>query len=158
MMDGCLAVNVIGNNGITCELTTGLSNETEMKDDHNSQLFVLSKLYVPLKEEMSNHWVIHTIVDDQFRPINNLLCLYCRHFDHLDYNKCVEEPGLCLNGATCERTWTSARCHCPDRYQGDRCDNCTERFQGEDCDQCADGYYGDSCGKYILIKGFQVTV
>ena len=43
MTDGCLAVNIIGNHDIICELTTGLSNETEMKDDHNSQLFVLSK-------------------------------------------------------------------------------------------------------------------
>ena len=42
--------------------------------------------------------------------------------DLTDYNKCVEEPGFCLNGATCEQTWTSARCHCTDLYQGDRCD------------------------------------
>ena len=42
--EGCLAVNIISNHEITCELTTGLSNENEMEDDHNSQLFVLSKL------------------------------------------------------------------------------------------------------------------
>ena len=42
--EGCLAVNIIGIYEITCELTTGLSNENEMEDDHNSQLFVLSKL------------------------------------------------------------------------------------------------------------------
>ena len=53
MTDSCLAVNIIGNHDIICELTTGLSNQTEMNDDHNSQLFVLSKLHVPLKEEMS---------------------------------------------------------------------------------------------------------
>ena len=47
MTDGCLAVNIIGNHDIICELTTGPSHETEMKDDHNSQLFVLSKLHVP---------------------------------------------------------------------------------------------------------------
>ena len=42
LTDGCLAVNVIGNHDIICELTTGLSNETEMADDQHSQLFVLS--------------------------------------------------------------------------------------------------------------------
>ena len=39
--NGCLAVNIIGNHDITCELTPGLSDENEMQDDHNSQLFVL---------------------------------------------------------------------------------------------------------------------
>ena len=43
MTDGCLAVNVIGNHDITCELTTGLSNENEMQDDSSSRLFVSSK-------------------------------------------------------------------------------------------------------------------
>ena len=43
MTDGCLAVNVIGNHDITCELTTRLSNETEMEDDSTSDLFVLGK-------------------------------------------------------------------------------------------------------------------
>ena len=43
MTDGCLAVNVIGNQDITCELTTGLSNDSEMQDDSSSQLFVSSK-------------------------------------------------------------------------------------------------------------------
>ena len=50
----------------------------------------------------------------------------------VDYNKCVEEPGFCLNGATCERTWTSARCNCADRYQGDRCQQCAENLYGDD--------------------------
>ena len=67
-------------------------------------------------------------------------------FDFLDYNRCTERLGFCRNVATCERTWTSARCHCADRYQGDRCDNCTERFQGDGCTECADDYYGNSCG------------
>ena len=43
MTDDCLAVNIIGNNDITCELTTGLSDETEMQDDSSSQLLVSSK-------------------------------------------------------------------------------------------------------------------
>ena len=43
MTDGCLAVNVIGNHDITCELTSGLSKETEMQDDSSSGVFVLSK-------------------------------------------------------------------------------------------------------------------
>ena len=74
-------------------------------------------------------------------------------------DKCTQEPEFCLNGGTCEPAGTSVRCHCPDRYQGDRCDNCTERFQGDccqecvmgfqgdECDTCAYGYYGDTCGK-----------
>ena len=43
MTDGCLAVNVIGNHDITCELTSGLSKETEMQDHSSSRVFVLSK-------------------------------------------------------------------------------------------------------------------
>ena len=43
MTDGCLAVNVIGNHDITCELTTGLSNKSEMEDVYNSKLFVLGQ-------------------------------------------------------------------------------------------------------------------
>ena len=42
-MDGCLAVNVIDDHNITCELTTGLSNENDMEDDSGSELFVLGK-------------------------------------------------------------------------------------------------------------------
>ena len=77
----------------------------------------------------------------------------------LDYNRCVEEPGFCLNNATCERTLTSARCHCTNLYQGDRCDNCIDkrfqgdgcqecspRFQGDDCQRCAQNYYDENCG------------
>ena len=45
MTDGCLAVNVISNHDITCELTTGLSNETEMENAHNSQVLVLGKVF-----------------------------------------------------------------------------------------------------------------
>ena len=43
MMPGCFAANLIGNHIITCELTTGHSNENEMEDDSLSQLFVLGK-------------------------------------------------------------------------------------------------------------------
>ena len=41
--NGCLAVNVIGNRNITCELTTGLNNENQMEDDSSSELYVLGK-------------------------------------------------------------------------------------------------------------------
>ena len=44
MTNGCLAVNVIGNHDITCELTTGLSRESELQDVYNSDLFVLGEL------------------------------------------------------------------------------------------------------------------
>ena len=60
-----------------------------------------------------------------------------------DSNKCEEDPEFCMNGATCERVMNTARCHCGDRYQGDRCDSCSERFEGAGCQGCADGYYGD---------------
>ena len=43
MTDGCLAVNVIGNHDITCELTTGLSNQNEMIDANNTEIFVSSR-------------------------------------------------------------------------------------------------------------------
>ena len=46
MTDGCLAVNVIGDQYITCELTTGLSNKNEMEDDSLSQLFVAGTMKV----------------------------------------------------------------------------------------------------------------
>ena len=36
-------------------------------------------------------------------------------------DKCAQEPGFCLNGATCERVWGSARCHCADGYYGETC-------------------------------------
>ena len=62
-----------------------------------------------------------------------------------DYNKCVEEPGFCLNGSTCEQTWTSATCHCAYRYQGDRCHTCSERFQGEGCQDCSPRFKGENC-------------
>ena len=43
MTEGCLAVNVIGKNDVVCELTTGLSNETEMETDSSSELIVLGR-------------------------------------------------------------------------------------------------------------------
>ena len=56
-----------------------------------------------------------------------------------EYNKCTERSEFCLNGATCERTWTSARCQC------------AERYQGEDCGECVAGYYGERCGKLTVV-------
>ena len=62
------------------------------------------------------------------------------------------DPNFCLNGGTCEVTITGARCHCTNRYQGNRCDVCSERFQGDGCVTCADGYYGDNCGQYLKAR------
>ena len=45
MTDGCLAVNIIGNYDIICELKSGFSNENEMKDDSTSELLVASKIF-----------------------------------------------------------------------------------------------------------------
>ena len=43
---GCLAVNVqTSGDVIRCEMTTGLSNETDMVDDVTSVLFVLGKQF-----------------------------------------------------------------------------------------------------------------
>ena len=64
-------------------------------------------------------------------------------FDFVDYNICAEEPGLCLNSPTCEQMWISARCHCADRYQGDRCEH------------CAEDYYGDDCGNGFRVKAHE---
>ena len=41
--DGCLAVNVLGERDITCELTAGLSSEIEMQLNASSRFFVMSK-------------------------------------------------------------------------------------------------------------------
>ena len=56
MTDGCLAVNVIGNHNITCELTTGLSNENEMEDDSSSKLLILGR------KLLTNIWKISWIM------------------------------------------------------------------------------------------------
>ena len=41
---GCLAVNVITTGDvITCEMTTGLSNESDMEDDSTSVVYIRSK-------------------------------------------------------------------------------------------------------------------
>ena len=62
-----------------------------------------------------------------------------------DYNKCIDEPEFCLNGATCEQTWTYARCHCTSRFQGDLCDVCSEKFQGVGCQECSPRFQGNEC-------------
>ena len=38
--DGCLAMNAVQNNGVICELTTGLSNKNEMDENATSLLLV----------------------------------------------------------------------------------------------------------------------
>ena len=54
MTNGCLAVNVIGKHDVMCELTTGLSNNTEMEDDDSSGVFVLNTLNVSSQEATIN--------------------------------------------------------------------------------------------------------
>ena len=132
--DDCLAVNVIGNRDITCELTTGLSSENEMEDAHNSELLVLGMKYI-----FSFFFSCFMETISIINLVNNCV----------DYNKCTEEPGFCLNGATCEQTLITTRCHCTNHYQGDRCDTCPERFQGDECDQCVERFQGDSCQECI---------
>ena len=46
----------------------------------------------------------------------------------IEYDVCADQPGFCKNSGSCERQWTTARCH------------------------CAAGYYGDQCGKIILLS------
>ena len=58
MTDGCLAVNVVGNQYITCELTTGLSNESEMESDHNSEILVLGKPFKRNFDSYSNFFCL----------------------------------------------------------------------------------------------------
>ena len=44
---GCLAVNVITNGDvITCEMTTGLSNETDMVEDSTSVVYVTRSIVI----------------------------------------------------------------------------------------------------------------
>ena len=71
-----------------------------------------------------------------------------------EYDKCSEQPRFCENGATCEKTWTSTKCHCHDGYHGDRCNQCPERFQGDGCQECAQNYYGDNCGNPLSNYSF----
>ena len=63
-----------------------------------------------------------------------------------DYDRCLEEPEFCSNGATCERVWTTARCHCVARFHGDRCDECSDQFEQNGCTECVPDYYGADCG------------
>ena len=51
MTAGCLAVNVIRNHDITCELTTDLSYVNEMQEDSSSELCVLGRNLFILQEE-----------------------------------------------------------------------------------------------------------
>ena len=73
----------------------------------------------------------------------------------VDHDICVEQPGFCLNGATCEQSWTSVRCQCAAHFQGDRCEECPFRFQADGCAQCAQNYYGDNCGN--AVKHYMVN-
>ena len=107
---GCLAVNVITTGEvITCEMTTGLSNETDMADDSTSVLYVVGKrihkyfhIAILKKKIFDKKWKVWS-------------CVW------IDYNKCLEEPAFCQNGGTCQQIWTSARCHCPAGYYGNTC-------------------------------------
>ena len=36
----------------------------------------------------------------------------------------VEGEAVCQNGATCVDEWDTYRCHCPDGYTGNNCDQC----------------------------------
>ena len=94
-----------------------------MEDDSSSELFVYGKANISM--------LIQIIILKYTRPE-----IQFQRFIFIsltDYNKCAEEPGYCLNGSTCEPTWTSARCHCTDRYQGDRCAECAHGYYGNDC-------------------------
>ena len=53
LTDGCLAVNVIGNHDITCELKTGLSDVNEIQNDSSSDLCVLGRNLFNLQREHS---------------------------------------------------------------------------------------------------------
>ena len=41
--DGCYAVNVMRNSDVNCELTTGLSDQTEMVEEPTSNLYAAGK-------------------------------------------------------------------------------------------------------------------
>ena len=75
--DGCLAANVFGNQNIICELTTGLSNETEMQDARNTDLFVLSKFCSFFLERRKIHIPLGMIkmCGNDAQPVNHRLPL-----------------------------------------------------------------------------------
>eukprot|EP00105_Crassostrea_gigas_P036613 XP_019920761.1 PREDICTED: von Willebrand factor A domain-containing protein 2 [Crassostrea gigas] len=56
--------------------------------------------------------------------------LQCKsHFGvNVNVNECVEYPGLCKNGGTCENLCGDYRCHCTEGNQGTHCDG--------DIDEC----------------------
>ena len=52
-------MNVIRNHDITCELTTGLKNESDIQDVYNSELFVLGMLkYLSTGEEFLDEIIL----------------------------------------------------------------------------------------------------
>ena len=91
---------------------------------------------------------------EKFSFVIEVICYWIISND-FNLDSCLD-PAFCFNGGTCEVTMTGARCHCIDRYQGDRCDMCSERFQGDECDRCADGYLGDSCSFQVTYENFQI--
>ena len=44
MTNGCYAANIHGNDDITCELTSGLSNEGEMLHDSTKTVYIRGKM------------------------------------------------------------------------------------------------------------------
>ncbi|XP_052224897.1 fibropellin-1-like [Dreissena polymorpha] len=71
----------------------------------------------------------------------------------LDVNECNQTPGTCDNGASCENSEGSYKCHCRQGWTGTNCSqyNCTNRACANNgvCDgnvcKCAAGWVGQDC-------------
>ena len=95
---GCLAVNVITTaHVITCQMTTGLSNESDIMDDSTSILYVASRQFKNILLRQWNDLIL-------FFFISKIII----SSDWIDYNKCAEDPGFCQNGGTCQLSYSKA--------------------------------------------------
>ena len=123
-----------------------------MLHDDNSELLVKGKLLLKQLGSHSELLLLSSLTGSMsLMPLVKTPTLY------VDYNKCVEEPGFCLNGATCEQTWTTTNCHCTNGFQGDRCDTCPERFQGDDCQQCSERFQGAVARNVPLVSKVMIV-
>ena len=80
---GCLAANVITTGDvITCEMTTGLSKESDMMDDSTSVLYVASKQFEKCSSERMKLSISMSIIS----PLRKIIILSWLSNSHLQIN------------------------------------------------------------------------
>ena len=137
---GCLAVNVITTGDvITCEMTTGLSNDSDIENDLSSTVYVTS-MFVFKKTESQTNRQTDSHIRFKNSVLNNVLNTSCICSQSITYVwKCLASvtmehvnqhgrpPDVTVLLVTMVRnevsnlTWTSARCRCDSGYYGNRC-------------------------------------